>query len=82
MDDIIKWYAIGISNIVVMYDPELIVIQGIYTKAGDYFLNNLRERIKTISLPRFYKNVEIKYSKLTKEAGVIGGVSYIISEFF
>ena len=72
----------AISNIIVMYDPEMIVIQGIYAEAGEYFLNNLRDRLDTVSLPKFSKNVEIKYSKLAREAGVIGGVAYIISEFF
>jgi len=81
IDDAVKWFAIGFSNMILMYDPEIIIIQGIYSKAGDYFLNNLRKQINKVSLLRIKKDVEIKYSKYGKEAGVIGASCYMVSEF-
>ena len=66
MDDVIGWVAIGISNMVLMYDPELIVIQGIYSKAGDYFIQNLREKINTVSLPRIKKEGNYSDVKLNQ----------------
>lgn len=82
MDDIIAWFAVGFSNVIVMYDPEIIIIQGIYTKAGDYFLENLRQRVNAISLVRIRKDVQIEFSRFGKERGVIGSAAYIISEYF
>lgn len=82
MDDIIAWFAVGFSNVIVMYDPEMIVLQGIYTQAGEYFLENLRRRVNAVSLVRMPKDVQIAYSRFGKERGVIGSAAYIISEYF
>ncbi len=82
MDDVVKWFAIGFSNIILMYDPEMIIIQGIYSKAGEYFINNLRKQINNVSLLKIRKDVEIEYSRFGKEVGVIGASDYVISEFF
>lgn len=82
MDDIINWFGIGISNIILMYDPQITIIQGIYTKAGDYFLENLREKINKISLFSIKRETEIKYSELGDKAGVLGAASYVLSKYF
>jgi predicted NBD/HSP70 family sugar kinase len=82
LDDVIKWFTIGISNIILMYDPEIVIIQGVYSQAGPYFLNNLRSGVNTCSLIRIRKNVEIQYSNLGKNRGVLGGGAFIVSEYF
>jgi len=82
IDDVIKWFALGLSNVIVVYDPQMIIIQGIYVNAGDYFLHNLRRKIKELSLPRVEKNVVIEYSKLQWERGVIGGAVYVCWDYF
>jgi glucokinase-like ROK family protein len=82
LEDIAKWFAIGISNIILLYDPEIIIIQGIFTSAGDQFLNNIRKKVNRISLPRIKKETEIQYTKLGDEVGALGAASYVISEFF
>jgi predicted NBD/HSP70 family sugar kinase len=82
IDDVIKWFALGLSNVIVVYDPQMIIIQGIYVNAGEYFLNNLRHKIKELSLPRVEKNVVIEYSKLGWERGVIGGAAYVCWDYF
>ena len=82
MDDMINWFGIGISNIILMYDPQIIIIQGIFTKAGEYFLENLREKINKISLFSIKRETEIKYSELGDKAGVLGAASYVLSKYF
>lgn len=82
IDELIEWFAIGISNIILMYDPQTIIIQGIYTGAGQYFLRKLRDRVNRISLFNIKKKTEIEYSKLGDKAGVLGAASYVISEYF
>ncbi|MBM3703028.1 MAG: ROK family transcriptional regulator [Actinobacteria bacterium] len=82
MDDVIKWFGIGISNIILMYDPQVMIIQGIFTKAGEYFLENLREKINKISLFSIKRKTEIKYSELGDTAGVLGAASYVLSKYF
>lgn len=82
MDEVIKWFNIGLSNIIIMYDPKTIIIHGIYSKAGKYFLDKLREEINRISLLSFQRKIEFKYSNIDDKAGVMGGASYVLSNFF
>ncbi|MCP4753422.1 MAG: ROK family transcriptional regulator [Proteobacteria bacterium] len=82
MDDIIRWYAIAFSNIIVTIDPDLIVVQGIYAAAGPYFIENLRRMVNTLVLPRIEKNVEIRYSELGSEACIAGAALFVVSEYF
>ena len=81
IDDVIKWFVVGLGNVIMMNDPELIVIQGIYTKAGPYFLNRLQEGLNHIGLPHVEKKVVIAYSHLGEERGVIGGAIHAISNY-
>ena len=82
MDDIIEWFAIGLSNIILIFDPQVVVIHGIYTKAGDKFLNRLKEKVEQISLTNIKKETKIEFSKLGNDAGVLGAATYVINEFF
>ena len=82
IDDVARWFLVGLGNIIMVNDPELIVIQGQYVKAGDCFLSRLREGIKRIGLPDVEKKVRIEYSALGEERGVIGGAAFVLADFF
>ncbi|TFG61825.1 MAG: ROK family protein [Spirochaetales bacterium] len=82
MDEAIKWFTIGISNIILMYDPDIVIIQGVYAAAGAYFMENLRNGVNTCCLTHIKKNVEIQYSNLGRERGILGAAAFAVSEFF
>lgn len=82
INDAINWFGIGISNIILMYDPQIVIIQGIFTRAGEYFIESLKEKINKISLFSIKRKTEIKYSKLGDKAGVLGAASYVLSKYF
>jgi len=82
MDEIIHWFAVGISNIILMYDPEMIIIHGLYTAAGNDFLKNLREQVHSVSLVKIRKNVEIEYGQFGKERGAVGGAAFVVADYF
>jgi len=82
MNDIINWFAVGISNIILIYDPQVIVIYGIYTRAGENFLRQLRKKVKQISLTSVRKDTKIKFSELGEMSGVLGAAAYVINNFF
>lgn len=82
IDDVARWFIIGLGNIIMVNDPELIVIQGLYVKAGMSFLTRLREGISHIGLPDVEKKVRIEYSTLGDERGVVGGAAFVIANFF
>lgn len=82
MNDIIKWFAIGLNNVIMVYDPEMIILQGIYSEAGHEFLGRLRSKINQMSLPYLNRKVEIVFSHFGKERGVIGGAVYTLDKYF
>jgi predicted NBD/HSP70 family sugar kinase len=82
MDEVINWFAVGISNIYTVYDPGLVVIQGIFTKAGEYFLTHLQDRAENMVLKNMRKKFMIKYSVLGVEREVVGGATLVLRDFF
>ncbi len=82
IDDVARWFAVGLGNIILTNDPELIVIQGQYVQAGDCFLKRVQEGIRRIGLPDVEKTVRIEFSAMGEERGVIGGAAFVISDFF
>jgi N-acetylglucosamine repressor len=82
MEDIIKWLAIGLANIVLVYDPEVIVLHGVYIRAGNNFLKMLRKKVEKISLTSLKKDTKIKFSELGDMAGVLGAATFLINRFF
>jgi len=82
IDEVVKWFAIALSNLILMYDPDLIILQGVYARAGDYFLHQLHKRVNHVSLLNVEKDIRIEYSQMGKQVGAIGAASYLIHEFF
>ena len=82
VQDMAKWFVIGLGNIIMVNDPDLIVLQGKYLEAGERFLEMLRRGLQQVGLPDVVRNVRIERSTLGEERGVIGGAAYAISEFF
>ena len=82
MENIINWLAIGLANIILIYDPEIIVLHGAYIRAGDNFLKMLRKKVEQISLTSVKKDTKIKFSKLGDMAGVLGAATFLINRFF
>lgn len=81
IDDVAEWYVVGLGNMIMMNDPELIVLQGIYTKAGPYFLERIQEGLKHIGLPHVEKRVTVAYSQLGEERGLVGGALHVIARY-
>jgi predicted NBD/HSP70 family sugar kinase len=81
MDETARWFAIGLSNLGLAYDPEIIVIQGVFTAAGDSFLERLRQYINQVSLLKIRRSIEIVYSRFGKNAGVLGASALLASEY-
>ncbi|HUZ18839.1 MAG TPA: ROK family transcriptional regulator [Spirochaetia bacterium] len=83
MDETIEWFAIAIHNLILMFDPEMVVIQGSYARAGEYFLTALRERVGKISLINVPYQPAIECSTLDdEEAGTLGAASYVLLHAF
>ena len=82
MDEIINWFAIGITNVVLAFDPEIIIISGDYRNAGAYFRKELSRKMDKVSLVRMEKHVDIAYSSYDEEGAILGSASYILDDYF
>jgi len=82
LDDMARWFLVGLGNVIMVNDPELVVIQGQVVKAGQRFLDRLRQGIRRIGLPDVEKRVRIEYSRLGDERGVLGGAAFALADFF
>lgn len=76
------WFVVGLGNIIMVNDPEMIIIQGEYLKAGSFFLDLLREGIGHIGLPDVEKTVQIEFSGMDENRGIMGGAAVVINDFF
>ncbi len=82
MEDIEGWFAVGLSNIILIYDPQVIVLQGIFVKAGETFLSHLKERVGNVSLSSVKKDTKLRFSELGDTAGVLGAATFVVNMFF
>jgi len=76
------WFAVGVANIALMYDPEIILIQGDYAGGGDFFIEKAREKADRVSLLGLPKGIVLEYSSLGRERGVVGAACYMIENYF
>ena len=82
IDEVAKWFSIAINNIILMYDPDIVIIQGLYAQAGDYLLKTIRTKVNDVSLLHIPRATRIEYTRLGKMAGAIGAAAYLIHEMF
>lgn len=68
----IKCLARTIANVVNFFDPEVIVLGGGVSKAGDYLLDNIMRIYPDFVLFNELPMPEVKIAKLGPEAGIIG----------
>lgn len=81
IDEFAVYVARAIYNIVLMYDPQQIILQGQLAYGGEYFEKKLDELVKLFP---FYGNTEVSaitYSKIsdTDEGFVIGAALYALN---
>ena len=65
--------AIGISNLINIFEPDLIVIGGGFVHYSSMFENDLRDNLlNSLLLFNRRDNIDIRYAKLGNDAGIIG----------
>ena len=64
--------AVGIINIINMLDPEVIVLGGGVSAAGEFLLNAVREAVKPMMFFKTMPYARIELAQLGNDAGIIG----------
>ena len=72
VDKWIDYFTDGLSTIVYIFNPSLVVIGGGVTKQGDYLLNRILESLDSKLGINYKKNLKIKFAELGNNAGMLG----------
>ena len=66
------YIAEGITNLVNIFQPEILAIGGSISKEGDYLLKPVSELVKSNEYNRYMPKAKIKIATLRGDAGIIG----------
>ncbi len=78
--DIGKELGKGLSIAIHMFNPEIIIIDGILTKAGELIVSTLYQAINKYCLLDFKKNLQIKISPMGEKAKIFGIKSLVFDK--
>mgnify|MGYP000011372428 FL=1 len=71
-----------LATLVNFHNPSLIVIGGSVSAAGDKLLASIRETVLKRSLPLATRDLQVRISESSDEAGLVGAVEMVINELF
>ncbi len=77
-----KYLAIGIGNLINLFNPGLIIIGGPLSQFGNFLLEPMRQNLSSQVLKRPLEDVTIVSTQLGEDAGVRGAASLILKKFF
>jgi len=72
VNDFVNYLAIGIANIINVFQPAVVCVGGGISGEGDALLNPLRERLKYTSFGTKDSRTKVEVAKFRNDAGIIG----------
>lgn len=72
VDQYLEYVAEGITSIVNIFQPDVLVIGGGISREGDYLLNPVKEYVKEHNYAKGLPQTELKIATLMNDAGIIG----------
>jgi predicted NBD/HSP70 family sugar kinase len=82
LDETVGWFAIGLSNLTLFLDPEIIILEGDYARAGSWFQEQLRRRAAEVSLLRFPRRTELRFKESSYSAVLKGAADLALEKFY
>ena len=79
LDEWIEEIAAGITGLVHIFDPEVVIIGGGVSAQEDLLIKPLRDKILDLVQPDFAEGLQIKAAELGNNAGMAGAVKYFIN---
>ncbi|KDN55680.1 ROK family protein [Flavobacterium seoulense] len=66
------YLAAGISSFINVFSPQKIVIGGGISEAGQFYIDEIRRRVKSLTIPVAFAHTEIVAANLGNKAGLLG----------
>jgi glucokinase len=79
-EDVGYWLGVGLTNIINIFNPEVIVVGGGMADAGELVLNRAREVVASHSLSPNKEVVSIVKAKLSNNAGLFGAAALVFNK--
>jgi glucokinase len=76
-DETVEALACGLTSIVNLFEPELVVLGGGVTRSGDQLLRPVRERVRASTMQPAGNAADIVLSPLGDQVGVIGAAAIV-----
>ena len=78
----IDYLAAGISNLLNILNPAMIVIAGEINKASSFLFSHLQKSVNKKALNTSAENIKIKSTDLGDNSATIGAITLVLKEFF
>jgi glucokinase len=78
VEKVVNALAVGISNFIHIFNPEVVVVGGGISRAGDILFAPLEKRVEHLVMPSFKGTYKIVQSPLVEEAGILGAASIVL----
>ena len=82
IDDFTKYLAMGVSNIINIFQPDVVCIGGGISAEGEKLMRPLREKVERMSFGVNGNRTKIEAAKFMNDAGIIGGALLGMQEKF
>lgn len=78
LDEWIDDIAAGITGLVHIFNPEVVLIGGGVSAQEDLMIEPLRRKVLSGVMPRFAEGLEVKRAALSNDAGLIGAARFFM----
>lgn len=76
LDEWISDIASGISGLVHIFNPEMVLVGGGVSSQEELLIRPLREKVFAQTMPRFREGLQLEKATLGNDAGLVGAVRY------
>jgi len=82
LDDVIYWFSLMISYLILFFDPEIIYFEGDFTMKCKYFDTGLKKKIKELALPRLKRKNVLQLVPKGADSVLIGAAIFAFDRYF
>jgi predicted NBD/HSP70 family sugar kinase len=76
VEEVVGWFGIALQNIRLLYDPEVIVFQGVFARLGEDFSSRVQEAMGMVSFTDLHPTTAVVNSDLPESVGAFGAALY------
>jgi glucokinase-like ROK family protein len=80
--DTAEYIGTALANVITLLDPEVIILEGGLSRAGEPFIDEIRQVVKRFQMKYAGRNTRIVVSGLGENAAAIGAATYLLQRLF